>query len=277
MNWIKKFEELDYSTYRSAANKLQYWNKSNRAGEILDHADERKYGVYGMHVSHVNNSILSKNGAFTKPTLIGFYFGISYENSLHKIGDSNLIEDLVEDLIKNWSEGKSTLSIKLEFGFKPMSRNKFKFVPIWKDKQRYLDSLPMFSMDLNMSCFDDGLESWNEDTHEATTTEMFADNKDFKLYLETPMDDKHFGIFSDRKSAMNFKKYFTNLVNEEKWIFNIISDIIRYLNGEPEDLLEIKDVLNNIRYSGLYDDEIDRSSESIKKRWFGSTGKMLNF
>lgn len=284
MNWIKKYEELDYSTYRSAANKLQYWNKSKRADEILDHADEREYGVYNLHVAtNSTKTILLRNGAFTKPTLIGFYFGDSCENCLNKIGESNLVEDLIEDLIKYWSEGKSRLSIKLEFGFKSMNKNKFEFTPTWMGKKRYfqsvesVDTLPMFSIDLSMSYFNDGLESWNDSTYEATITEMFADNKDFRLYLDTPMDDKHFGIFSDRKSAINFKKYLTNLIDEKKWIFNIISDIIRYLNGEPEDLLEIKNVLNNIRYSGLYDDEIDKPVGSIEKRWFGSTGKMLNF
>jgi len=295
MKWIKKYEELEPSTYRSAAYKLNNWNKSKKADVLFDWADEKEYGIFNMHIAN-ESTLIFKNAKFTLPHLTGVYYGSDFENNLIDIKDSS---DLAELLVQKWLDGGENLSIAFEFGFKPtretLKLKDFKFPTTHSFKiantQRYLGStLPVFAIKLLMSEWGDGIDSWFE--IEKSENEMdgipfegglyrFYETSSYEeVNLCRPFTDHYFGVFSDRKSSINFKKYFLKILDDNKRIDikEKIMDILSIVGGDSNKIDHIMDRLRNIRIQGLYDDEIT-STSVLNRRWFGYEdrfGKKIN-
>ena len=305
MNWLKTFEELNPGTYRRAASKLQNWNKSNRADQLSDWADEKEYGFYNLHIGESrgrNDSIIVKNSTFTLPSLVGVYYGYSSGNSIPSNlinKKQNEIESLANRMVNDWVDGDvSCLSIMFEFGFKPTKEtmkkdNRFKNLSYsnnslikWKDANRYTGSiLPTFRINLLLTDETYGKESyyeeWKYETEregkewtEPSVYQYYEDTSYDFITLSRPFTDTSFGVFSDRKSAIKFKNYFLSIMNGETYgeridIKSVIMEVLSIVGGESVDIERIMGKLRNIRIHGLYDDEIEKVSfPNVSERWF---------
>ena len=313
MKWLKTYEELDPGTYRRAASKLQNWNKSNRADQLSDWADEKEYGFYNLHIGESrgrNDSIIVKNSTFTLPSLVGVYYGYSSDtnipsNLINK--KQNEIESLANRMVNDWVDGDvRCLSIMFEFGFKPTKEtmkkdNRFKNISYsnnslikWKDANRYTGNiLPTFRINLLLTDETWGkqgyYEEWEEETKEEgkewtepSVYQYYEDTSYDFITLSRPFTDTSFGVFSDRKSAIKFKNYFLSIMNGETYgeridIKSVIMEVLSIVGGESVDIERIMGKLRNIRIHGLYDDEIEKVSvPNISERWFSQRTSELH-
>jgi hypothetical protein len=289
MKWIKKYEELKPSTYRSAAHKLDNWNKSKKADVLFDWADEREYGIFNMHIAN-EAALIFRNVKFTLPALVGVYYGSDINKNLIDIKDSS---DLAESLVQKWMSGSENLSISLEFGLKPtketLKLKDFKFPTQHTFKEhgvsRYLGNIfPTFTIKLLMSEWGDGINTWFQDdvdeSFDGSLYSFYETSSLEEVNICRPFTDHYFGIFSDRKSAIKFKKYFLEILddNAKVDIKEKIMDILSIVGGDSNKIDHIMNKLKNIRIQGLYDDEISYTS-ALNKRWFGHSdrfGKNIN-
>lgn len=264
MKHLKRFdEELDPKTYRIAGYELAGKFKEKRASKLLDYADEQEFGFYNMHFANEN---ICKGTKFTKPTAKFYYQAVNQPSSPGS-GDIIILNKSPEDLIRSWKDG-GELAFTISFTFQPSQEGK-KF-----HKELEKSRVPMFSIRVELSDWYDGLESWNEDQstgesligtpEESDAYDMFVNSFNPRLTLERPAEDKwFFGIFSDRKSALKFKRELPKLIEpfEEH-----ILDIISALGADSEHYEKIMENLGKISINSLYDDEAE--SYGPKSRWF---------
>lgn len=282
MKYLKSFnEELDPSTYRSAAHKLNYYNKTTRSSKIFDYADEKEHGFYNMTFGN-NEPSLVVNQKFTSPSLSGISYGKSDVNLLgYKVDGENESELLID----GWAEGSSPLSIKFEFSFRP-TREAFS-KSNYGIRSDYPTSISTFSIELYMSEWHDGIEEWDaeskwqseldgEEFKPSDISFFYEHTKSFSLYLISPLKSpsnyQYYGIFSDKKSAVKFKNWLLEKLNNDV-VKDSIMNILRTVNANSSDLEEIEKKFKDIKIVGLYDDEdISRQlftgGKKPSNRWF---------
>jgi len=284
MKHLKKFnEELKPDTYRSAANKLRNYNKDKKSKDLLDWADKQEFGYYNMCL--VNSStIITKNDTFTNPKLIGMYYGDVkigernkpiYGENILRISDS---EPLANKLVNDWKEGRAELAITFEFGFKATSQTKSKHSG--GNGCTYLDSpgrenqrwniganVPMFSIELQLSSWYDGIEDWGDEFTPTTLYDFYKLSAEESLYLKRPNAEQYYGVFTDRSSAAKFLTFFKASIDDK--VKEKIMDVLSIIGGESEDLERILNAFNKVRVHGLYDNEFTNSSNgNLAKKWF---------
>lgn len=112
----------------------------------------------------------------------------------------------------------------------------------------------MFVISLELSEWYTGLESLIEDNYDnnITPTDMFEEYFCNSFILKKPIDDMYFGVFSDRKSALKFKKWFLGIIDDE--VKDKISDVFSILNADTEYLNKTLESFNEIRINALYHD-----------------------
>jgi len=289
MKHLKKFnEELNPDTYRSAAYKLRNYNKDSKSKDLLDWADKKEFGYYNM--CFVNNStVVTKSSTFTNPKLIGMYYGPVRTNEKNKpVYGENILrhtdsESLANRLVNDWKNGNE-LSIIFEFGFQPTSKTKslndYLQNPTRETNRWELGQhAPMFSIELELSHWYDGIEEWDSDAkweaghrgEEFTPTSLYDFYKysaQEKLYLERPNAETFYGIFTDRSSAAKFLNFLKSSIDDK--IKEKIMDVLSIVGGEAEDLERILNSFNKVRVHGLYDNEFTSSSNGyLAQRWFG--------
>lgn len=282
MKYLKSFnEELHPTTYRSAAQKLNYYNKTTRSSRLFDYADEKEYGFYNMTFGN-NEPSLVANQKFTSPTLTKISYGKSDVNLLgYKIDGENEAESLVS----RWTEGDSPLSIKFEFSFKPtreaFSKSKYGI------RGDYPTVVTAFTIQLYMSEWYEGIEEWDAEARWQAETEghefkpsdisfFYEHTKYFSLYLVSPLTSpsnyQYYGIFSDKKSAVKFKNWLLEKLNNDDVMKDSIMNVLRTVNANSGDLEEIEKLFKDIRIVGLYDNEEVRFTQSTSsrpaQRWF---------
>jgi hypothetical protein len=285
MKYLKPFnEELNPSTYRNAASKLDYYNKSSRSRALFDYADEKQYGFYKLHLA--NGSVMvDKNATFTQPKLIGVYYGSADNMSQNVLSYGVDADKVVNQAVKNWISGNDMLGVVFEFGFRPtketLSKKDF---GQYKNPQRpnagsgYLSGyVPFFSLELELSEWHDGLEEWDSeakwdaeqsgDEFIPSTVDKFYDWTKSR-YLRTAVPNfGYFGIFADRSSALKFKNWLQTIVNED--IKERMMDLLTIVSNDADDVDKIIQKFNNIRIHGLYDDEADKgSANQLKNKWY---------
>ncbi len=285
MKYLKPFnEELNPSTYRNAAAKLDYYNKSSRSKALFDYADEKQYGFYKLHLAN-NSMIVDKNATFTQPKLIGVYYGSADNMSQNVLSYGVDADKVVNQAVKNWISGNDMLGVVFEFGFRPTKETMYKKdFAHYKNPQRpngvggYLSGyVPFFSLELELSEWHDGLEEWDSeakwdaeqsgDEFIPSTVDKFYDwTKSRDLIIATP-NSGYFGIFADRSSALKFKNWLQTIVNED--IKERMMDILTIVSNDADDVDKIIQKFNNIRIHGLYDDEPDRGpANQLKNKWY---------
>jgi len=289
MKHLKKFnEELKPDTYRSAANKLRHYNKDKKSKDLLDWADKQEFGYYNMCLSN-NSSIITKSDTFTNPKLIGMYYGDVKSGERNKpiygedILRSSYSDTLANKLVNDWKEGRAELAITFEFGFQATSQTKSKHTYLdnpARDTQRWNigQSVPMFSIELQLSNWYDGIEDWDSDSRwdaehngeEFTPTTLYDFYKfsaEESLYLKRPNAEIFYGIFTDRSSAAKFLNFLKSSIDDK--VKEKIMDVLSIVGGESEDLERILNSFNKVRVHGLYDNEFTNSSNgNLAQKWF---------
>lgn len=285
MKYLKSFnEELMPSTYRSAASKFDYYNKSSKAKALYDFADEKQFGFYNAHIAN-STTIIDKNVTFTDPKLIGVYYGSADNMKTNLLSYKVDTDKEVNQAVKNWQNGNDTLSVVFEFGLRPTKETLFKRdFAHYKNPQRpngvsgYLSGyVPFFALELDFSEWHDGIEEWDseakwdaENSGEEfipSTMDKFYDwTKTNDLYIYAP-NCGYFGIFSDRPSALKFKNFVNSIVDEK--IKESIVDLLTIVSHDSQDIDKAINRIKNMSIQGLYDPEIERgSSNQLKTKWY---------
>lgn len=289
MKHLKRFnEELKPDTYRKAAYKLRDYNKDKKSKDLLDWADKQEFGYYNMCL--VNSStIIAKNDTFTNPKLIGMYYGEVKSGERNKpiYGEDVLrhsdSEALANRLVNDWKEGGVELAITFEFGFQATSQTKAKHEYLdnpSKSLQRWYigPSVPMFSIELQLSNWYDGIEDWDSDSRweaehrgeEFTPTSLYdfyKNSAEESLYLKRPNADIFYGVFTDRGSSSKFLKFLQSSIDDK--VKDKIMDVLSIIGGEAEDLERILNSFTKVRVHGLYDNEFTGSSNgNLGQKWF---------
>ena len=289
MKHLKRFnEELLPNTYRKAAYKLRDYNKDKKSKDLLDWADKQEFGYYNMCLAN-SSSIIAKNDTFTNPKLIGMYYGDVKSGERNKpiygedILRSSDSEKLANKLVNDWKEGRSELAITFEFGFQATSQTKTKHEyldnPSRKTQRWYIgQSVPMFSIELQLSNWYDGIEEWDSDAkwdaensgEEFTPTTLYDFYKysaEESLYLRRPNAEIFYGVFTDRSSAAKFLNFLKASIDDK--VKDKIMDVLSIIGGESEDLERILNYFNKVRVHGLYDNEFTGSSNgNLGQKWF---------
>ena len=290
MKHLKRFnEELEPRTYRSAAWKLRDYNKDKKSKNLLDWADKQEFGYYNMCLVN-SSSVIAKNDTFTNPKLIGMYYGDVKSGERNKpiYGEDALrssdSEKLANKLVNDWKEGRAELAMTFEFGFQATSQTKAKHEYLnnpSKYSQRWNigQSVPMFSIELQLSNWYDGIEEWDSDAkwdagnsgEEFTPTTLYDFYKfsaEESLYLKRPNDEQYYGVFTDRGSSSKFLTFLKSSIDDK--VKEKIMDVLSIIGGESEDLERILNSFNKVRVHGLYDNEFTSSSNgNLGQKWFG--------
>ena len=290
MKHLKRFnEELEPRTYRSAAWKLRDYNKDKKSKNLLDWADKQEFGYYNMCLVN-SSSVIAKNDTFTNPKLIGMYYGDVKSGERNKpiygedVLRSSDSEKLANKLVNDWKEGRAELAMTFEFGFQATSQTKAKHEYLnnpSKYSQRWNigQSVPMFSIELRLSNWYDGIEEWDSDAkwdagnsgEEFTPTTLYDFYKfsaEESLYLKRPNDEQYYGVFTDRGSSSKFLTFLKSSIDDK--VKEKIMDVLSIIGGESEDLERILNSFNKVRVHGLYDNEFTSSSNgNLGQKWFG--------
>jgi hypothetical protein len=298
MKYIKRYnEELDPSTYRRAASSLRYYNKDKRADVLSDYADDKEFGFYKFNMGSYNSdgtvNVLAKDYVFTNPALIGIYYGninnsgLQYPDNIIRKQDT---DDDAAKLVSEWANGQQNLNVTFEFGFKATKEtinfNDKNRATVNSDLLRhpasksrrwdlYGERVPMFSIQLSLCSWEDGIEGWDEEAkwQAELDGEEFTPSKVYDIYeyekqeyfsLERPNIPtiSTCGIFADRKSAFKFMKLLPTLINENAK--DKVMDVLRVIGADGEDLSRALKSFDTIRLHGLYDDDC---STSMKRQW----------
>jgi hypothetical protein len=219
MKYIKTFEKLSPDTYIRAGEGLKAANKYKRGSEMKDYGLKKKWGFYNMHYGN-RNSIFCRDSTFTDP-YCKFYFGdAKYGSNL------NLTED---DVVQKWISS-GCLCVTFEFYFRPTEETRRKNPTTLKSLR-----VPMFSIVVYFSNWQDGLASWLDYEGDATTNEidMYEESKILTPVLNKPTDQYYFGIFSDRESALKFRRQLPSLIDPYK---GKVMDMLSILNASADDI-----------------------------------------
>ena len=304
MKYIKKYnEELDPKTYRKAASSLRYYNKDKKADVLSDYADEKEFGFYKFNLGIFSTSsdgiveVVANDYVFSDPALIGIYYGFTNDSALTYPGNIIRKKDTDDDatnLVTEWADGGESLCVTFEFGFKPtretininstkasstsideLLRNPSNKCRRW---DIYGSRVPLFSIQLSLCSWNDGLEDWDseakwqaESEGEEFTPSTFHDIYEYenqeRLDIVRPNipTGRWCGIFGDRQSALKFKKLLPELIDEEAK--SKIVDILRIVGATGEHLDKSLKSFDNIRLHGLYDDDCPTRS---KRKWYRS-------
>jgi hypothetical protein len=290
MKHIKKFnEELNPETYRRAARRFLSYNKDQKYKDLSDWADKQEFGYYNMCL--VNNSgVIHKEASFTNPMLIGMYYGdVKTDDRNKPVYSENILsidsEPLANRLVNNWKNGGSSLSITFEFGFQPTSKTKslgsdYLKNPTMSTKRWGIGQrVPMFSIELDLSNWNEGIEDWDSDAkweaehngEEFTPSslyDLYGHSAEENLYLKRPNAEIFYGIFTDRSSAAKFLKFLKSSIDDN--VKEKIMDVLSIVGAESEDLERVLNSFNKIRVHGLYDNEFTGSSNgNLGQKWFG--------
>lgn len=302
MKYIKKYnEELDPRTYRRAASRFRDYNKDKKADVLSDYADEKEFGFYKFNIGHFlpggeGIEVLSKDYVFSDPALIGIYYGFTDDSALKY--PENIIrkqdtDDDANHLVSKCANAEESLCVTFEFGFRPtretininrsknpnnsaldeLLRNPSSKCRRW---DLYGNRVPLFSIQLSLCSWDEGLESWDaeakwqaehdgEEFTPSTFNDIYEYENQARLEIVRPNipTTRNCGIFADRQSAFKFKKLLPELINEEAK--SKIVDILRIVGATGENLDKALKSFDNIRLNGLYDGDCEVRS---KRKWY---------
>lgn len=244
MKWIKTFEELKPETYRSAGRKLKnITGKRERGERLIDYGDEVEYGFYNISYGVVDDSISKRK--FTKPS-------VSFDIIKDSYGESD-----TEGIIDYWSYGGRELVFYLTFSF------------VGEQDIYSLGgkSVPLFSFAVLIA---DSVDEDDLENDDKSIFELYKENKRLNISIINPILDfsdktyngiryyKYNGIFSDRKSALKFKKELPNLINDE--IHGKIQEIFSFLGAETDDVVNCINGILNPSINYLYNTNASKNS-----------------
>ena len=119
-NW-ETFNELNHSTYISAAKKLDDLGQNKTAERIRNHADNHNYNMYinarrKYHTDHVFQMI-DGNGNTSSYMFLGTDFGMAYDNWRDSVKETMTIAALFENVAADEYGVKAANDIENVIGF----------------------------------------------------------------------------------------------------------------------------------------------------------------
>ena len=259
MKYIKRFnEELDDpGSYIRAGQKLMNMpgGGRKRSTPLIDYGSEKKWGFYKMHWAN-SSTLLGKDLTFTN-VRCECYFGRPVSSKIETFRYS------AEDAVELWKQGNCPLCMTFNFVFQP-SENTKDVLSSKSINELGTNVLPMFSFVVLFSDWEEGLDSynWDFDTEEPMTGDAVVDlNGLYKwthkvlIYGRKPVKMYYgkqygfFGIFSDRQSALKFKRELNNLMDPHK---DKVMELLGCVNASADDIEEYEKVVNNISLNNLF-------------------------
>lgn len=243
MKWIKTFEELKTSVYRAAGNKLKSIGKEERGKKLIDYSSEKEWGFYSLWSAM--DSDLPTINLFTKPTAEFTLIddGIFTNNS----------EMSIEDMLDYWGTGSRELYFTITF----------KFLATQEVYKYDGNILPLFAFKVRLADL-----PYEEEQDDCTIQQMYNNNKYLSVNIVKPEIGTHIimsnfsnnydkkykfnGIFSDRKSALKFKKELPNIITDE--IRDKIFSIFSLIGAKSDDITQCMDSILNPSINYLYTD-----------------------
>lgn len=254
MKYIKRFnEELKPETYISAGYGLKNLpgGGKKRSSPLIDYGLEKKYGFYKMHWAN-GSSLLGKDLTFTN-LICQSYFGRPDSSSVETFRYS------AEDAVELWRQGDHPLCMTFNFVFQPTEATKDKM-----NSSELNSNCPMFSFEIWFSNWEEGLESynWDIDNDEPMTGDAVVDlnglykwTNELVIYKKKPVkmyyskSYPYFGIFSDRASALKFKKQLNDLLEPHK---EKVMELLSCVNASADAIEEYEDKINKISLNHLF-------------------------
>jgi hypothetical protein len=272
MKYIKRFnEELKPQTYMQAGYRLKNLpGGGKRSTPLIDYGLEKQYGFYNMHWtnSHSNSStVIADSAKFTNPKC-ECYFGRP---------DSSKIETFrysAEDAVELWKQGSGPLCMTFNFTFQPAEETKDKFP---NSSEINTSNLPMFEFQVWFSNWEEGLDAynWDYDTEEPMTGDAVVDvsgmykwTNEVVIYKSKPermyygKQYPYYGIFSDRQSALKFKRQLNDLILPHK---EKVMELLSCVNANADAIDEFEDKINKISVNALFSVGFDKSDQA---NWF---------
>jgi hypothetical protein len=225
MKWIKTFEELTPSIYRRAGSKLNNIEKSKRGDRLIDYGSEKEWGLYNMWAGLLGQDITKCE--FTKP------------HAKLVICTSDLFDISIEEMFDMWLQGERELYFSIVFSFTLTNNEE-------NTRNSYLrftegTSIPLFSFKVHLADHTDGekedLQTCYEWYKELTITLQQPEERIYKysrFWSHYKSSTGIFnGVFSDRQSALRFKRQLPNLINDD--IRDKIWEIFSLLGVEADE------------------------------------------
>lgn len=271
MKYIKKFnEELKPQTYMQAGYRLRHLpgdkqDGKKRSTSLIDYGLEVQYGFYNMHWAN-SSMVIAQSAKFTNPRC-ECYFGRPDSSKLETFRYS------AEDAVELWKQG-GPLCMTFNFTFQPAEETKDKYPNV---SELNNSSLPIFSFQVWFSNWEDGLDAynWDYDIEEPMTGDavvdvngMYEGTNEVDVYKSKPekmyygKQYPYYGIFSDRQSALKFKRQLNDLILPHK---EKVMELLSCVNASAEAIDEFEDRINSISINSLFSVGFDKSDQA---NWF---------
>jgi hypothetical protein len=267
MKHLKHFnEELKPQTYKNAGKWLKHYGKEKRGNSLIDYGHEKDHGFYNVHIQSIKDSGRIVSGKVTNP-ICNFYYGMPYFDGPQNNVDSKLVDlDLTEeDLVNEWKKGSKTLSFTLEFKFLASEELKSSVSSEYIKSVIKWENFHIFSLNIELSSYSDGLSEFNREYEEdCDVVDLYHKTKSIDININKELHKYIYGIFSDRKSAIKFKRNLISLITPHK---QKIMKLLLILGGGSDEIEEIFESFNKIRTNSLYQDE----DTILPSKWYNSS------
>jgi len=288
MKYLKKFEELSPELIRRAGNQLISKGHSERGLDLLDksYSGGDPFNVWITdNGSWLKRLPKKEDDDRSEPIPLSYNFSSSKfyfypRNSTYELGGQEMD---AEGLVDFWEHRKCDLGFNIDFYFKP-TKETIKSVKF--DKEYFDREVPLFNINflihrrINGTAYDLLVKRLSEDSvymqkyfseiykEEPKITLSYPNAKN--LPSKTYGDNNEYGLFSDRKSALNFKNNI--LPKEMDEHADKIMDILSILNMKADKVDEILNFYKKVSLNYLYRSEIPHyvnSAADTEKYFFG--------
>ena len=287
MKWLKKFEELSPELIRRAGNQLISKGHSERGLDLLDksYLGNTPFNVWITDNGNWLKRLPKEDKDRSEPLPLSYNFSSSKfyfypRNSTYELGGQEMD---AEGLVDFWEQGKCDLGFNIDFHFKP-TKETIKSVKF--EKGHFDREVPLFNINflihrrINGRAYDILVKRLSEDSvymqkyfseiykEEPKITLSYPNAKN--LPSKTYGGDNEYGLFSDRKSALNFKNNI--LTKEMDQHTDKIMDILSILNMKSDKVEEILNFYKKVSLNYLYRSEIPHyvnSAADTEKYFFG--------
>lgn len=287
MKWLKKFEELSPELIRRAGKGLIDKGHSERGLDLLDksYSGNKPFNVWITDNGNWLKRLPKGDNYRSEPLPLNYYFSSSKfyffpKNVTWEFKDKEMN---AENLIQSWEQGECDLAFNIDFYFKP-TKETIKDIKISKE---YLDrEVPLFNINFlihkKINDADNSKLVRNLSKDSVYMQRYFSEicRVEPKITLNLPCvknltpSKTEYGLFSDRKSALNFKNNILSKVMDDQ--ADKIMDILSILNMKADKIDEILNFYKKVSLNYLYRSEIPHyvSTSSDLERYFFDTNKL---
>jgi hypothetical protein len=267
MKYLKKFEELSPEFIRAAGNELISKGHSERGLDLLDksYSGNTPFNVWITGLDGTWLKRLPKGDSDrSEPVSLSYNFSSSKfyfypTNAEYELNNENMN---AEKLIQFWEQGKCDLGFNIHFYFKP-TKETIKELKL--DKKHFDSEVTLFSINflihkklknndlLKVKLSNDSFylqEYFNKINENETRITLDLPCKDNKETFQNPTS----GLFSDRKSALNFRNNILPKVLDEQG--DKIMEVLSIINIKSDKADEILNFYKNVKVNYLYRSEI---------------------